>query len=89
MAKTEKYVVIKKHTLGHEIDSVISLTKEKAKSLVGKVRLQSEAVDESKLAEAAGKAQERVNELESEVADLKNEVGRLTSKLTQAEKKAK
>ena len=89
MAKTEKYIVEKKHTLGHEIGAVISLTPEKAKALAGKVRLQSEAVDESKLAEAAGKAQERVNELEAEVSDLKNEVGRLTSQLTQAKKKAK
>ena len=29
--KTEKYVVTKKHTLGHKIGAVISLTAEKAK----------------------------------------------------------
>jgi len=89
MAKTEKYIVEKKHCLGHKIGAEIDLTEGKAKALVGKVRLKDEVEGENKLAEAAGKAQERVNELESEVADLKNNVTRLTSELAQANKKAK
>jgi len=88
-AKTEKYIVIKKHCLGHKIGAEIDLTEGKAKALVGKVRKKDEVEGENKLAEAAGKSQERVNELESEVADLKNNVTRLTSELAQANKKAK
>ncbi len=88
-AKSEKYIVTNKHCLGHKIGAEIDLTEDKARALVGKVRLKDEVEGENKLAEAAGKAQERVNQLEAEVADLKNDVTRLTSELAQAEKKAK
>lgn len=89
MAKTKKYVVIKKHCLGHEIGAEINLTEGRALALVGKIRLKDEVEDENKLAEAAGKAQETINELEKEVGDLKNDITRLNSELSQVIKKAK
>lgn len=89
MAKTSIYIVTKKHCLGHEVGAEINLTEQKAAALIGKIRLKDEVEDENELAQAAGKAQEKINELEKEVADLKNENTRLTSELSQAKKKAK
>lgn len=89
MAKTQTYIVIKKHCLGHEMGAEIQLSEAKAEALVGKVRLKDEVEGENKLAQAAGKAQERINELEKEVGDLKNDVTRLNSELAQSNKKAK
>jgi len=81
MAKTEKYIVIKKHCLGHEIGAVIELTPEKAKSLVGKVRVASEEIDENNISVTVGKLQTENNELKAEVESLKSEAKNLRAKL--------
>jgi len=84
--KTEKYVVIKKHCLGHEIGAVIELSPEKAKGLVGKVRLASEEIDENNISVTVGKLQTENNELNAEVDSLKNEVKNLKAKLKAKDK---
>ena len=72
--KTEKYIVVKTHTLGHKVGDVIELTETKAKSLVGKVRLQSEGVENVTTSGASKKLKDenalllkRIDELEEEL----------------------
>lgn len=69
-AKTEKYVVIKAHTLGHKIGEVIELTEAKAFSLVGKVRLQSEGVENVTTSGASKKLKDENAELVKRVEEL-------------------
>ncbi len=87
--ETKKYVVIKKHTLGHKKGAVISLTDKKAQALVGKVRLQSEELESDGLAEEVGQIQEANNELTAENTQLKAEIKKLTAENTQLKKAAK
>lgn len=73
-AKTEKYVVIKPHTLGHKIGDVIDLTDSKALSLVGKVRLQSEGIENVTTEGASKKLKAENAELVKRIEDLELEV---------------
>jgi len=85
---TEKFVVIKKHCLNHKVGAVIPLTKKQARNLVGKVRLQSEVIDESEFAEACGQLQAKNDSLTKENEGLKIDIKNLKAQLTAAEKKA-
>lgn len=86
MAKTQKYTVIKGHTLGHVIGAVIDLTEDQAGRLVNKVRLASEEIDENDIAVTVGKLQTENNELNAEIDHLKNEVKNLKAKLKAKDK---
>ena len=79
--KTEKYIVVKSHTLGHKIGDVIELNETKAKSLIGKVRLQSEGVENVTTSGASKKLKDqnallvkRVEELEEEAEESTNTI---------------
>lgn len=69
--KTQKYTVVKKHTLDHKVGEVISLTDEKAANLIGKVRLQSEGTENVTTSGASKKLKEENEALKSEVEALK------------------
>jgi len=78
--KTQKFVVVKNHTLNHKIGDKIDLTEKQAKNLVGKVVLASEysAGGEVKATAAEVKklkaAEARITELEAEVEELKKQL---------------
>lgn len=82
----KKYVVEKRHTLGHSVGAVIELTDSKAKSLIGKVRLQSDVMNESKAAESVGKLEADNAKLKSDLEKLKGEVKNLKAENTQLKK---
>lgn len=69
--KTEKYVVVKAHTLGHKIGDVIPLTEAKALALVGKVRLQSGGVENVTTSGASQKLKDANAKLTLRVEELK------------------
>lgn len=77
---TEKYVVIKPHTLDHKVGDKIDLTAKQAKNLVGKVRKASDVAgeNEAKASPAELKklkaAEDRVAELEAENEELKKQL---------------
>lgn len=74
MAKTQKYLVVKKHTLGHAIGDELSLTDLQAKSLVGKIKLKSDgAIDKAKT-DLVGKLKKENKKLTDENTDLLAEV---------------
>ena len=101
--KTEKYIVIKKHTLNHEVGAEIDLTEDKAKALVGKVRLKSAgAVDKAKdtqveklklenkkLGEQNALLEAAIENLEGEIETLKAEALKAKEEAAQAKKVAK
>ena len=72
-AKTEKFVVVKAHTLGHKIGDVIDLTETKAAALVGKVRLQSEGVENVTTSGASQKLKVENAELTKRIEELELE----------------
>ena len=86
---TEKFVVIKKHCLNHKVGAVIELTEKQAKSLVGKVRLQSEEIDESEFAEVNGQLQAENDSLKKENEELKGDSKKLNAEITLLAKKDK
>lgn len=72
-AKTEKFVVVKAHTLGHKIGDVIDLTEAKAKALIGKVRLQSEGVENVTTSAASKKLKDENAEMAKRIEELELE----------------
>lgn len=77
-AKTEKYVVVKAHTLDHKIGDIILLTEGKALDLVGKVRLQSEGVENITTSGASQKLKNEVRALKDEIEASDEKVEKLT-----------
>tara|TARA_R110000737_G_scaffold195660_1_gene216511 strand:- start:332 stop:658 length:327 start_codon:yes stop_codon:yes gene_type:complete len=76
--KTEKYIVVKLHTLGHKVGDVISLAEAKAKSLVGKVRLQSEGVENITTSGASQKLKDENKSLLAQIEAFDEKVEKFT-----------
>ena len=70
--KTDKYVVVKLHTLNHSVGDVIELTDSKAASLSGKVRLQSEGVENVTVAGASQRLKDINTELSARIEKLED-----------------
>jgi len=71
--KTEKYVVVKNHTLGHKVGDVIPLTAIKALALVGKVRKQSEGIENVTTEGASKKLKGENTTLTARIEELEGE----------------
>ena len=86
--KTEKYVVVKAHTLGHKIGDVIPLTETKAKALVGKVLKQSEGVENVTTSGASKKLKDENAALTLRVEELETEAEKDAEKIAALEEAA-
>lgn len=75
---TRKYVVVKKHTLGHSVGDVIEVTPSQARHLIGKIRSLSDVEKDAKagnelkvLAEENASLKEQLEAAVAELAELK------------------
>lgn len=90
---TEKYIVVKPNTLKHEVGDVVELTERQSKTLIGKVKKQSEVAagkdatkDLSELKKANAELIKANEDLASQVADLKEKLAISEAALEEAKK---
>ena len=77
----KSYIVIRKHCLGHPIDTIIKLTDEKAAALVGKVRLKTDHDKESDNRKKTITQAAEIKALQARIVELDAEVVALTEKV--------